>query len=319
MDRSDLANLTAFVAVADQRSFRAAATRLGVTPSALSHSMRQLEQRLGVRLLHRTTRSVSATDAGQRLLNQLRPAIDQIAGALENLNQERLRPMGRLRIYATSHLVATAVVVPIWDRFLSTYPEVHLELHVGDAPIDIVAEGYDAGLGPQDRAAADMIAVRVTGPMKMAIVGAPVYFARRRPPRTPDDLARQSCIQYRLAVGGGTLVWQLVRSGKMRRISVDGRVMVNDANLATRAAVDGLGLAYTPEALAEPFLRSGQLVRVLEDWSPSFEGLFVFYPGHRHVPASLRAFIDMLRATSGSASPRSSRKNPFAKERTVGC
>jgi DNA-binding transcriptional LysR family regulator len=319
MDRSDLANLTAFVAVADQRSFRAAATRLGVTPSALSHSMRQLEQRLGVRLLHRTTRSVSATDAGQRLLNQLRPAIDQIAGALENLNQERLRPMGRLRIYATSHLVATAVVVPIWDRFLSTYPEVHLELHVGDAPIDIVAEGYDAGLGPQDRAAADMIAVPVTGPMKMAIVGAPVYFARRRPPRTPDDLARQSCIQYRLAVGGGTLVWQLVRSGKMRRISVDGRVMVNDANLATRAAVDGLGLAYTPEALAEPFLRSGQLVRVLEDWSPSFEGLFVFYPGHRHVPASLRAFIDMLRATSGSASPRSSRKNPFAKERTVGC
>ena len=279
MDRGDLANLTAFVAVADQRSFRAAATRLGVTPSALSHSMRQLEERLGVRLLHRTTRSVSATDAGQRLLNQLRPAIDQIAGALENLNQERLRPMGRLRIYATSHLVATAVVVPIWDRFLSTYPEVHLELHVGDAPIDIVAEGYDAGLGPQDRAAADMIAVRVTGPMKIAIVGAPAYFARQRTPRTPDDLARQSCIQYRLAVGGGTLVWTLVRSGKMRRISVDGRVMVNDADLATRAAVDGLGIAYTPEALAQPFLRSGQLVRVLEDWSPSFEGFFVYYPG----------------------------------------
>jgi DNA-binding transcriptional LysR family regulator len=317
MDRSDLANLTAFVAVADQRSFRAAATRLGVTPSALSHSMRQLEERLGVRLLHRTTRSVSATDAGQRLLNQLRPAIDQIAGALENLNQERLRPTGRLRIYATSHLVATAVVVPIWDRFLSTYPEVHLELHVGDAPIDIVAEGYDAGLGPQDRAAADMIAIRVTGPMKMAIVGAPAYFARQRRPRTPDDLARQSCIQYRLAAGG-TLVWQLVRSGKGRRIPVGGRVMVNDATLATRAAVDGLGIAYTPEALAEPFLRSGQLVRVLEDWSPSFEGLFVYYPGHRQVPASLRAFIDMLRATSGSALPRSLPKNPFAKDRTVG-
>src|SRR4051794_2022074 len=147
MDRGDLASLTAFVAVADQRSFRAAASRLGVTPSALSHSMRQLEERLGVRLLHRTTRSVSATDAGHRLLNRLRPAIDQIDGALENLNQERLRPLGRLRIYATSHLVATEVVVPIWDRFLSTYPEVRLELHVGDAPIDIVAEGYDAGLG----------------------------------------------------------------------------------------------------------------------------------------------------------------------------
>src|SRR5271154_110011 len=211
MDRADLANLTAFVAVADQRSFRGAASRLGVTPSALSHSMRQLEERLGVRLLHRTTRSVSATDAGQRLLKQLRPAIDQIAGALENLNQERLRPLGRLRIYATSHLAATAVVVPIWDRFLSTYPEVHLELHVGDAPIDIVAEGYDAGLGPQDRAAADMIAVRVTGPMKIAIVGAPAYFARRRPPRTPDDLARHSCIQYRRGGGGGAFMWAVAR------------------------------------------------------------------------------------------------------------
>src|SRR5580692_6537123 len=313
MDRSDLANLTAFVAVADQRSFRAAAMRLGVTPSALSHSMRQLEERLGVRLLHRTTRSVSVTDAGQRLLIQLRPAIDQIAGALENLNQERQRPLGRLRIYATSHLVATAVVVPIWDRFLSTYPEVHLELHVGYAPIDIVAEKYDAGLGPQDRAAADMIAVRVTGPMKMAIVGAPTYFARRRTPRTPDDLAGESCIQYRLAVGG-TLVWPLLRNGKTRRIAVEGRIMVNDTNLAIRAAVDGLGIAFTPEALAEPFLRSGQLVRVLEDWSPSFEGIFVYYPGHRQVPASLRAFIDMIRTTSGSVSARSSRKNPFATD-----
>jgi DNA-binding transcriptional LysR family regulator len=313
MDRGDLANLAAFVAVADQRSFRAAASRIGVTPSALSHSMRLLEERLGIRLLHRTTRSVSVTDAGQRLLEQLRPAINQIAGALENLNQERQRPLGRLRIYATSHLVATAVVVPIWERFLSTYPEVHLELHVGDAPIDIVAEGYDAGLGPQDRAAADMIAVRVTGPMRIAIVGAPAYFARQRAPRTPEDLARHSCVQYRLA-GGGTLVWPLVRSGKMRRISIHGRVMVNDSYLATRAAVAGLGVAFTPEALAEPFLRSGQLVRVLQDWSPSFEGLFVYYPGHRQVPAGLRAFIDMLRAMCGSASPGRSRKNPFAEE-----
>jgi DNA-binding transcriptional LysR family regulator len=311
MDRGDLANLTAFVAVADQRSFRAAALRLGVTPSALSHSMRQLEERLGVRLLHRTTRSVSATDAGRRLLDQLRPAMDQIAGALDNLDRERLRPSGRLRIYATSHLVATAVIVPVWDRFLSTYPEVHFELHLGDAPIDIVAMGYDAGIGPRDRAAADMIAVRVMGPMKIALVGAPAYFARRRQPRAPDDLARHSCVQYRLALGGGTFVWPLVRNGKTRRITVDGRVMVNDADLATRAAVDGLGIAFTPEALAEPFLRSGQLVRVLEDWSPSFEGFFVYYPGHRQVPASLRAFIDMVRAGRGAAPARSSLKNPF--------
>src|SRR5580704_3994850 len=158
MDRGDLANLTAFVAVADQRSFRAAASRLGVTPSALSHSMRQLEERLDVRLLNRTTRSVSLTDAGLRLIERLRPAIGEIAGALEDLNQERQRPLGRLRIYA-AYVAAPAVVAPIWHRFLSTYPEVHLELAVGDAPIDIVAKGFDAGIGPRDRASADMIAV----------------------------------------------------------------------------------------------------------------------------------------------------------------
>jgi DNA-binding transcriptional LysR family regulator len=314
MDRGDLANLTAFVAVADQRSFRAAAARLDVTASALSHAMRQLEERLGVRLLHRTTRSVSVTDAGRRLLDRLRPAIDQIAGALENLDQDRLRPLGHLRIYATSHVATTAVIVPIWERFLSTYPEVHLEIHVGDGPIDIVAKGFDAGIGPRDDAAGDMIAVRVTGPIKVAIVGAPAYFARRPPPRTPDDLARHACVQYRLAVDGGALVWPLTRDGKTRRISVDGRIMVSDAHLAARAAVGGLGIALTPEALAEPFLRSGQLVRVLEEWSPSFEGFFVYYPGRRQVPAALRALIDMIRAACGSAPARSSRKNPFIKD-----
>src|ERR1700726_5027923 len=161
MDRAELANLTAFVAVAVQGSFRVAASQLGVTPSALSHAMRELEERLGVRLLLRTTRSVSVTDAGRRLLDRLRPAIEQIAGALQNLDEERLRPVGLLRIYATSLLAATTVVVPAWERFLSTYPEVHLELHVGDEPIDLVAKGFDAGIGPQDRVAADMIAVRV--------------------------------------------------------------------------------------------------------------------------------------------------------------
>ncbi len=313
MDRGSLADLTAFVAVADRLSFRAAASQLGVTPSALSHSMRQLEGRLGVRLLHRTTRSVSLTDAGRRLLDRLRPAIEQIAGALENLNQERQRPMGRLRIYA-SHMAAVTVVAPIWWRFLSTYPEVHLELAVGEAPLDIVAKGFDAGIGPHDRAPADMIAVRVMGPMKIAVVGAPSYFARQPPPRTPDDLARHSCVQYRRAAEGEVYAWPFERNRKSRRISVAGRVMVNDPDLAVRAAVDGLGIAYTLEALAEPFLRSGQLVRVLEDWSPSFEGLYLYYPGHRQVPAALRAFIDMIRAARGSAPAKRSLQNPFTKD-----
>jgi DNA-binding transcriptional LysR family regulator len=313
MNRSDLADLTAFVAVADHLSFRRAASRLGVTPSALSHSMRQLEERLGMRLLNRTTRSVSVTDAGLRLLERLRPAISEIGGALEDLNQERQRPVGRLRIYAI-HLAASAVIAPIWKRFLSTYPDVHLELAVGEAPIDIVAKGFDAGIGPRDRVPADMIAVRVMGPMKIAVVGAPAYFARRRAPRTPDDLARHVCVEYRREADGGVLIWLFERNRKSQRISVDGRVMVNDTDLAVRAAVDGLGIAYTGEALAEPFLRSGQLVRVLEDWSPSFEGLFLYYSGHRQVPATLRALIDMIRTASSSTPVKRSLKNPFAED-----
>src|SRR5580692_13205300 len=172
MDRSNLADLTAFVAVADRLSFRAAASHLGVTPSALSHSMRQLEERHGVRLLHRTTRSVSLTDAGLRLLEQLRPAIDQISGALESLNQQRQRPFGRLRIHAT-HIAAAAAIAPVWARFASTYPEVHLEILMESRPIDIVASSFDAGIGRKEWAGADMIAVRVLGPMKVAMVGAP--------------------------------------------------------------------------------------------------------------------------------------------------
>src|ERR1700730_12939965 len=196
MNRSDLAALRMSAIVAEPSSFRAAASRLGVLPPALSHSMRQLEHRLGVRLLHRTTRSVSLTDAGLRLLERLRPAISQVAGALEDLNQERQRPLGRLRIYGVD-VAAVAVIAPVWGRFLSAYPEVHLKLAVGEAPIDIVAKGFDAGIGPRDRVAADMIATRVTGPLRVAVVGAPAYFAQQRPPRTPDDLASHRCVQFR--------------------------------------------------------------------------------------------------------------------------
>jgi DNA-binding transcriptional LysR family regulator len=309
-NRGDLSDLTSFVAIADQLSFRAAALRLGVTPSALSHSMRQLEERLGMRLLNRTTRSVSLTDAGLRLLERLRPAINQVVDALEDLNRERGRPFGRLRIHA-GHTAAAAVVAPVWQRFLSTYPDVQLELQVSEATIDIVAKGFDAGIGPQNRAAADMIAVRVTGPMKIAVVGAPSYFALQRRPRTPEDLAGHSCVRYRRDADGAVFDWLFERNGKSQKASVEGRLMVNNPDLAVRAAVDGLGIAYTNEARAEPFLRSGQLVRVLEDWSPSFEGLFLHYPGHRQVPAALRAFIDMVRTVLRPSPADSLLKNPF--------
>jgi DNA-binding transcriptional LysR family regulator len=297
MRPGNLTDLAAFVIVADQLSFRAAAARLDVTPSALSHSIRQLESRLGVRLLHRTTRSVSVTDAGLRLLERLRPAISEISGALDDLGEAQRRPSGRLRIYA-SHFSAATVVAPVWGRFLSTYPDIHLELLVDEAPIDIVAKGFDAGIGPKERAAADMIAIRVAGPIRAAVVGAPTYFALRRPPRTLDDLARHSCIQYRRAADGPRNEWSFSRAGEVRRMSVDGRVIVSNPDMAVRAAIDGLGIAYAIESLADPFLRSGQLVRVLEDWSPCCEGLFLYYPGRRQVPAALRAFIDMLSAAS---------------------
>jgi DNA-binding transcriptional LysR family regulator len=239
--------------------------------------------------------------------------MSQISDALEDLNQERQRPLGRLRIYAV-HLAGAAVFAPIWGRFLSTYPEVQLEIALAEAPIDIVARGFDAGIVPRDRVPIDMIAVRVTGPMKIAVVGAPAYFARRRRPRTPADLSRHCCVQYRRAADGNVFIWPFERNRKTHKISVDGPVMVDDPELAVRAAVDGLGVAYTIEALAEPFLRSGQLVRILEDWSPSIEGLFLYYPGHRQVPATLRALIDMIRTARGPSSTKRSLKNPFAED-----
>jgi DNA-binding transcriptional LysR family regulator len=203
------------------------------------------------------------------------------------------------------------VIPAVWARYLSTYPDIHLELCVNDTIVDIVAEGFDAGIGRREHVAADMIAVRVMGPMRVAVVGAPTYFARHRPPRTPDDLARHSCVQFRRPADGVIFEWPFERDGKSRRISAEGRVMVNDPDMAIRAAVDGLGIAYTIESLADPFLRSGQLVRVLEDWSPCFEGLFLYYPGRRQVPAALRALIDMMRSARDSARAESPCANPF--------
>jgi DNA-binding transcriptional LysR family regulator len=313
MQRGSLADLTTFIAVADSLSFRVAASHLGVTASALSHSMRQLEERIGTRLLNRTTRSVSLTDAGVRLLERLRPAVDQITDALEDLNQERGRPVGRLRIYVTN-MAAMAVIAPIWKRYLSTYPEVNLEVEVGEPTIDIVAKGFDAGIGPQNRTAIDMIAVRVTGPIKIAMVGAPSYFAQRKPPRTPDDLSRHSCVQYRRGPDGLIFDWIFERNGKSKAISVNGRVIVNTPELALRAALDGLGIAYAVEAQADSFVRSGQLVRVLEEWSPTIQGLFLYHSSHRRVPAALRALIDMTQMARTTTSSTRSIKDPFTAE-----
>jgi DNA-binding transcriptional LysR family regulator len=303
MRRGDLADLTAFVTVAEKRSFCSAAERLGVTPSAMSHTITQLEQRLGVRLLQRSTRGVSLTDAGTRLLERLRPAMDQIAGALEDLDDERKRPSGRLRIYATT-IAASEVVAPIWAQFLTAYPQVQLELELGYSAVDIVTRGFDAGIGPRDHAAADMIAIRVAEPKAVVVVGAPAYFAARPAPAMPDDLAQHSCIQYRWGSDRSIRKWAFECDGESRSVCVAGPLIVNGADFAVLAAVDGVGIAYVPEALAAPYVRSGRLIRVLEPWCPHNDALFLHYSGRRQVPAALRALIDMIRvAPAGQASP----------------
>jgi DNA-binding transcriptional LysR family regulator len=303
----DVAALTAFVQVAELHSFRAAASRLGVTPSALSQTMRQLEERLGVRLLNRTTRSVSLTDAGNRLFDQLQSAFGQIDSALEELNRQRARPVGTLRIHATP-AAAALVVAPVWERFLSTNPDVHLELRVDQAPADIVAMGFDAVIGCREHLATDMEVMRATGPMKIAVVAAPVYLADYGHPRTPEDLVNHRCIRYRFAPDQPLYEWSFVRDGQLQRVPVGSHVVLNGSELAIRAAIDGVGITYTVEPQVQVFVRSGLLVRVLEEFSPSSE-FWVGYPSRRHISAALRAFLDMVRDTDRS--PCAELTNPF--------
>ena len=311
MRRAELDDLTAFIAIAEHLSFRAAASRLGVTPSALSHTMRQLEERLGVRLLHRTTRSVSPTDAGLRLLERLKPAMNEIAGALDDLNNRQQRPHGNLRIYAI-HIAALAVIAPVWRRFLSMYPEVSLELSVGEARIDIVAQGFRRGHRAA-RPRGSRHDGRASDGANEGGHGGRAGLLREKKPTAHARGSRAPRLRS-ISDGRGWRRFEVAVDAQRQvaGISVSGRVMVNEPDLAVRAAVDGLGIAYTLEALAEPFLRSGQLVQVLGNWSPSFEGLFLYYPGHRQVPAALRALIDMIRAVGGPASARRTRANPFA-------
>jgi DNA-binding transcriptional LysR family regulator len=292
MKRSELAELAAFVAVADELSFRAGAARLGITRSALSHAMQQLERRLDVRLLNRSTRGVALTDAGRRLFETLRPAFAGIEQGLAELDHERGSPSGRLRLHVSAGAAAT-VIAPVWRDFLALHPRVELDLELSDGPVDMVAEGFDAAIAIRDFAAADMMAVKVAEPWKAVVVGTPTYIARRGEPATPDDLAAHDCIQYRL--NGAPFPWPFVREGTRRKIAVQGSVTVNSSELALRAALGGLGLAFVNDAVAEPFLRSGQLMAVLQAWSPVYDGYFLIYPGRRQVPSPLRALIDTLR------------------------
>ncbi|MBV9704545.1 MAG: LysR family transcriptional regulator [Methylobacteriaceae bacterium] len=293
MQRGNLDDLLAFVAVGRERSFTKAAAKLGVSQSALSHTMRELEARLGVRLLTRTTRSVSPTEAGERLLRNLGPRFEEIDAELAAIRELREKPAGTIRITATEH--AAAMILSKLARFLRLYPDIKLEIISDYALTDIVAQRFDAGVRSGEQVAKDMIAVRIGPDMRMAVVGAPSYFKMRSEPKKPQDLVGHNCINLRLPTRGGLYTWEFEKDGHEVRARVEGQLVFNGALQMLNAALAGFGLAYVPEGLAEPDLAKGRLKRVLAEWCPPFSGYHLYYPSRRQSSAAFALLVDALR------------------------
>lgn len=296
-----LNDLQAFAAVARTRSFRRAAAELGVSASALSHALRGLEARLGVRLLNRTTRSVAPTEAGQRLLERLAPALRDIHGALDEVNAFRDSPIGTLRINAPRP-ACDLVLAPLVARFLAEHPGMRVELVADDRIVDIVALGFDAGVRFGESLQQDMIAVPLGPAQHFVVVASPAYLAARGTPASPHDLAAHSCVRVRFP-DGSYYRWQFQRGPERVEVEVDGRVATDDMRMILAAAEQGLGLAYIYAQYAEPALAAGRLVTVLDDWRPPEPGFFLYYPSHRLPPAGLRAFIELARTASAEGRP----------------
>lgn len=294
MPRTDHDDLLAFLAVARERSFTRAAAQLGVSQSALSQAMRGLEARLGLRLLTRTTRSVAPTEAGERLLRTLGPAFDEIEAGLAALSELRDKPAGTIRITAGEH-AADTVLWPALERLLPDYPDVNVEIDADNGLTDIVAGRYDAGVRLGEQVAKDMVAVRIGPDMRMAVVGAPAYFAQRPRPRTPDDLTAHECVNLRLPTLGGLYAWEFEKGRRTLKVRVEGRLVFNGGALSLKAALSGFGLAYLPEDRVRTHLDEGQLVRVLADWCPPFPGYHLYYPSRRQPTAAFAVFVEALR------------------------
>lgn len=294
MDRTLFAQLTGFRAVVVKGSFVRAASALGVSPSALSQTIRSLEARLNVRLVNRTTRSVSLTDAGATLSTSLGPALDQLEAAVEAINAFRERPMGRVRINAP-RIVVLKVLGPLVAGFLDAHPEVELELIADDGLVDIVAARFDAGVRLGEAVARDMVSVPLGAEVRFVPVGSPAYFARFAPPETPEDLARHRCIAARGNTTGACLRWEFEKNGRALDVEPKGPLVLNDFDLALRAAEDGVGLALLSTAQTRDAVDAGRLRTALEDWCPPLPGLHFYLPGRRHQPAALRAFIAYAR------------------------
>jgi DNA-binding transcriptional LysR family regulator len=287
-------DLSAFATVARERSFTRAAARLGVSPSALSQTIRNLEERLGLRLLTRTTRSVSPTEAGERLLRTVAPRFEEIEAELAILNELRDAPAGTVRITAGEH-PAISVLQPALKRFLPAYPDVNVEIIVDYGLTDIVAEGYDAGVRMGEQVAKDMIAVRIGPDIRMALVGSPAYFERFSIPQVPQELTGHKCINMRLPTYGGLFPWGLEKDGREVKVRGDGQLVFNNLGLRLSSALDGLGVAYVPEDQVVQHVTDGRLVRVLEDWCPPFPGYHLYYPSRRHTSPALALLVDVLR------------------------
>lgn len=294
MRRENVSDLIAFVAVARERSFTKAAAKLGVSQSALSQTVRGLETRLGIRLLTRTTRSVSPTEAGERLLQSVGPRFEEIETELAALTELRDKPAGTIRITAGEH-AANSVLWPALVKFLPLYPDIKVEISVDHGLIDIVAQRFDAGVRSGEQVAKDMIAVRIAPDRRFAVVAAPSFAENRSTPKKPQDLTEHHCINLRLPTYGGLYAWEFKKGRRELKVRVDGQLILNGSSEMLRAALAGFGFAYVPEDLAQPHLDKGRLKRVLEDWCPPYSGYHLYYPSRRQPSPAFALLVDVLR------------------------
>src|SRR6266853_1997436 len=294
MQRENFNDLLAFLAVARERSFTKAAAKLGVSQSALSHTVRGLEERLGLRLLTRTTRSVSPTEAGERVLTNVGHRFDEIESELQALSELRDKPAGTIRITATDY-AADTILCPRLAKFMPRYPDIKVEVTVDYGLTDIVSQRYGAGVRNGEQVSKGMIAVRIGPDMRMAVVGTPSYFAKRPPPRKPQDLTDHNCINLRLPTYGGLYAWELEKGGRELKVRVEGQLVFNNPTQILNAALAGMGLAYVPQDSAQPHLDEGLLTRVLEDWCPPYSGYHLYYPSRGQSSPEFALLVEALR------------------------
>lgn len=295
MKRISPSDLAIFLSIARHRSLSRAAVELGLSPSALSHALRAIEERLGLRLFNRTTRSVALTEAGDRLFSRIEPAFRDIDDALEDLNHFRGKPSGTLRINA-GRSATQLVLLPMVARYLQAYPEVTVEVVDDDALVDVVSAGFDAGVRFGERIEADMVAIPLGPTMRSVVVATPAFFEHHPRPRHPQDLTGMPCIRHRFP-SGAVYRWEFERGGIKLETQIDGPLTLGDVGLMVDAALCGVGLAYVFENMVAPHLAAGRLIQVLEDWCPYYPGLYLYYPSRRQVPAALKAFIELVQAS----------------------